>query len=91
MTILGGSHDFKCLCKHSYRDHDPRTRKCKKPGCKKCPRGGFASKWSCGCGHLYEDHRLVFETRAERIAKGKPVEDLKHLRTPEQQQAYLLK
>lgn len=28
--FLDGSYDFKCLCKHSYKDHDPLTKKCKK-------------------------------------------------------------
>ena len=25
-----GSNDFKCLCKHSYTEHDPITKKCTK-------------------------------------------------------------
>jgi hypothetical protein len=25
-----GSYDFKCLCKHSYKLHDPVTKKCSK-------------------------------------------------------------
>ena len=25
-----GSSDLKCLCKHSFKLHDPRTKKCKK-------------------------------------------------------------
>lgn len=25
-----GSYDFKCLCKHSFKEHDPVTKKCKR-------------------------------------------------------------
>ena len=41
-----GSHDLKCSnCKHSYEDHDERSKKCKKSGCKKCRK--FETRWSC--------------------------------------------
>lgn len=68
-------------CKHSYTEHLVTTRKCTRKGCKKCY--GFRTKWSCGCGELYTDHRMNFETREERIAAGKPVDDLSHLQNPE--------
>ena len=61
-----GSYDFKCLCKHSYRLHDPKTKKCSK--CTKCT--GFTSKWSCSCGLKYDQHRTVIETREERAKNG---------------------
>lgn len=61
-----GSYDFKCLCKHSYRDHDVKTRKCLK--CKNCTK--FGSKWSCSCGLKYDEHKTVIETREERAQNG---------------------
>lgn len=61
-----GSYDFKCLCKHSYRLHDPVTRKCTK--CNKCQK--FTSKWSCSCGLKFDQHKTVIETREERARNG---------------------
>ena len=55
-----GSSDFKCLCKHSYTEHDPISKKCSKGmcGCNK-----FASGWTCACGGKYGEHTTIFETR----------------------------
>ena len=61
-----GSYDFKCLCKHSYRIHNVKTRKCTK--CTKCT--GFSSKWSCSCNLKYDQHKTVVETRQERAQNG---------------------
>lgn len=61
-----GSYDFKCLCKHSYRIHNVKTRKCNK--CTKCQ--GFTSKWSCSCNLKYDQHKTVVETREERAKNG---------------------
>ena len=61
-----GSYDFKCLCKHSYRLHNIKTRKCNK--CTKCT--GFTSKWSCSCDLKYDQHKTVVETRQERAENG---------------------
>ena len=66
-----GSQDLKCLCKHSYRDHQPNSKKCQKPGCK-CAL--FNSKHGCGCNLVYNDHETVFESREEREASGRPVD-----------------
>jgi len=68
-----GSQDFKCLCKHSYTEHDPITKKCVKGQCGCNVR--FSSAWSCTCHLKFGEHKTVFETREERIALGKPVED----------------
>ncbi len=44
--------DIKCLCKHSYKDHNAVTRKCQK--CLNCM--GFVTSWSCKCGSRYLQH-----------------------------------
>ena len=48
-----GANDFKCLCKHSYTEHDPISKKCSKGmcGCSK-----FSSTWSCSCGSKFGEH-----------------------------------
>ena len=43
-----GSQDLKCLCKHSYKEHHPVTRKCQRAGCKNCATS-FTSKHGCAC------------------------------------------
>lgn len=63
-----GSYDFKCLCKHSYRDHGNKTKKCKK-----CPCKCFDSKWSCSCGLKYGEHETIIETWTERVENGRPI------------------
>lgn len=69
-----GSQDLKCNCKHSYRDHDCNTKKCRDARCKTC--SGFRSSWGCGCGDTFDNHRTVFETYQDRLKKGKPVDDI---------------
>ena len=64
-----GSLDIKCGCHHSYEDHDPVSKKCIKCNCTK-----FSSNYTCDCGMPYDKHHTVFETRKERMAKGKPVD-----------------
>ena len=66
-----GSQDFKCNCKHSYTDHNPSTKKCIK-----CKCLGFMCSWACSCGEKYSTHHTTFETREERIKKGKRVDDV---------------
>jgi hypothetical protein len=66
-----GSQDLKCLWKHSCKIHDPKTRKCTKPGCK---WGDFSSKHPWSCGLNFNDHETVFESREERVAEGRPVD-----------------
>jgi len=73
-----GSQDFKCLCKGSYTDHDPVTKKCPK-GKTGSSTGKFSSTWSCSCQQKFNDHTTVFETREERIALGKPVDDMNRM------------
>lgn len=63
-----GSYDFKCLCKHSYRDHN-----CKNKSCTKCACSCFDSTWSCSCGLKYNQHKTIIETYEERLASGKPM------------------
>jgi len=69
-----GSQDFKCLCKHSYTEHDPITKKCTKGRCGCNVR--FASSWACSCHLKFSEHHTVFETKDERIANGKSVDDM---------------
>ena len=65
-----GSMDIKCGCHHSYEDHDPVSKKCRK--CGGCAR--FSSNYTCDCGYPYDMHHTLIETRKERIAKGKQVD-----------------
>ncbi len=73
LLFLVGSQDLKCLCKHSYKEHHPNTRKCLRVGCKNCGTG-FTSKHGCACPEIYDDHHTVFESREEREAEGRPVD-----------------
>ena len=68
-----GSSHLRCGCKHTHEDHSHNGRpgKCKKPGCE-CT--GFHSDWRCGCGATFDEHTTTLETRAERLAVGKPAE-----------------
>ena len=68
-----GSNDLKCLCKHSFREHDKSLKKCERPGCK-C--AGFSSTHSCACSMHYNSHATHFYTKDERVAMGKPVDNL---------------
>jgi hypothetical protein len=61
-------------CKHSYGDHDSVSRKCSKEKCKGCK--GFHSTFSCGCGKQWNEHVTVVETRDERLAAGRTVDNL---------------
>jgi len=75
-----GSSDFKCLCKTSYRVHDPVTKKCPSvPGKQKTTSGKFSSTWSCSCNSQFGDHITIIESREERIAAGKPVDDVNRM------------
>ena len=64
-----GSMDIKCNCHHSYENHDPVSKKCLNCSCSK-----FSSSYTCDCGLPYDMHHTLFETRKERISKGKPVD-----------------
>lgn len=74
-----GSADLKCLCKHSFKLHDPRTRKCKNVEVSliqqgKCTCAKFHSTHSCSCGLQFPEHRTVFESREERQSQGRAVD-----------------
>ena len=66
-----GANDVKCLCHHSYREHDLFSRQCKRRNCK-CQK--FNSKFTCNCGEGYDNHKTVIYTKEERMKNGKPVE-----------------
>jgi hypothetical protein len=73
-----GGQDFKCHCKHSHTVHSVQgNRACQRPGCR-CD--GFSSSFACSCGQFFGDHETIFESRAEREAAGRPVDNLGMLR-----------
>ena len=55
----------RCRCKHTHREHSPRTlsRPCTKPG---CGCAGFHSSWVCNCGHPWSSHETVFHVSRGR-------------------------
>ena len=67
-----GSNDLKCLCKHSFREHDAHSKVCERKGCK-CT--GFSSTHSCSCSLHYNVHTTVFDTKEERLAMGRAVDN----------------
>ena len=67
-----GSADLKWLWKHSYQEHDVKTRHWTRKGCKWSPE--FSSKHPWGCGLTFNDHETVFESREERAAEGRAVD-----------------
>ena len=71
---IKGSQDLKCNCKHSYDVHNvTKSRKCKNSG---CPCAGFTCSLSCSCRDVFGLHDTVFETKEERQAAGRPVDNL---------------
>jgi len=69
-----GAWRIKCSCKHFFDMHQVLgDRPCKQAGCK-CVQ--FVSPVSCTCGEKYGSHVTVFETREERQALGRPVDNL---------------
>ena len=78
---IRGAQDLKCHCKHSYKDHDILTRKCGKiiAGYKHCKCESFLSSFGCSCGDCFYDHYTLFETRQERIKRGKRVDNWEHM------------
>jgi hypothetical protein len=72
---IRGTQDVKCsACRHSYDTHNVTgKRKCKQGGCS-CT--GFHTSLSCSCKDQYGAHQTVFETREERQAAGRPVDNL---------------
>lgn len=70
-----GTFRIRCSCKHFFDEHSPATgpHRCMHAGCR-CR--AFYSPMSCSCGCLWDKHTTVFETREERIAAGRPVDNL---------------
>lgn len=54
-------YDIKCMCRHSYKEHDRNTKMCRM--CEKCL--GFVTNWCCKCGIKYELHETVFRNKKE--------------------------
>eukprot|EP00826_Nyctotherus_ovalis_P043011 TRINITY_DN4497_c0_g2_i4.p2 TRINITY_DN4497_c0_g2~~TRINITY_DN4497_c0_g2_i4.p2 ORF type:complete len:222 (-),score=89.53 TRINITY_DN4497_c0_g2_i4:57-722(-) len=60
-----------CKCKHNHEAHDPNTTKCRAG----CGCYGFTSEFPClVCDEKWEDHEVLYETREERKALGKPTD-----------------
>ncbi|KAK3248658.1 hypothetical protein CYMTET_41883 [Cymbomonas tetramitiformis] len=68
-----GTWAIKCNCKHEAEDHHAKTRRC---GRQNCGCRGFTSSFACSCGLPYTKHTTTFETRDEREACGRPVDNL---------------
>eukprot|EP01083_Nonionella_stella_P069515 185338_1 len=68
-----GCQDIKCHCKHSYSEHDSGSKFCKR---ETCSCGGFMSSFGCACGETYSNHETIFETKEERRANGRAVDNL---------------
>lgn len=66
------SYDFKCLCKLSFKLHDPITKK--GPRCQ-----GFKSTWTCSCGKRWEEHETVFERKRDREKGGRITNDVERM------------
>ncbi|KAL0237346.1 hypothetical protein PCE1_000743 [Barthelona sp. PCE] len=66
-----GTWRVRCMCKHSATDHDVKPPH----KCRLCNCDGFHSSYTCTCGEPYANHRTIFETRDERIANGRPVDN----------------
>lgn len=75
VPIVSGSRAPRCSCKHASEDHDARPpHKCMQSSAAgKCSCRAYRTSYRCECGHPSADHRMVVDTREERIAKGKPV------------------
>ena len=41
-----------------------------------CGCNKFSSAWTCSCGSKYGEHITIVETKQERIAQGKSVDDV---------------
>ena len=62
-----GSQPARCKCKHFATDHDLR-KKCGKCGCER-----LMVTLTCMCGKPAHAHYTCLETKAERVAAGRPV------------------
>ena len=72
---VSGSMPVRCTaCKHSPGEHNPSAPfLCKQ---RQCECAGFSSSYPCECGKLASSHYTRVETRAERSARGMPVDNL---------------
>jgi len=61
-----------CQCKHNHEAHSPNSLRCKS----KCTCFSFQSDFPCiVCDKKWEEHDLLIETRSERVAQKKAVDD----------------
>ncbi len=70
-----GTQDIRCSsCKKSYTEHSAADYKCLATSSK---TGKFTSSYTCDtCMDPLSQHVTIFESRAERLARGKPVDNL---------------
>jgi hypothetical protein len=69
-----GTFRIKCRCKHFFDEHRvTEGHKCKHPG---CTCDAFYSPMSCSCGDKCDAHTTIIESREERMALGKPVDNI---------------
>lgn len=66
-----GTWAAKCGCKHAAGEHDGLTKRCSRCACAQ-----FAATFSCACGLPWSSHATSVETREERSAAGRPVDNL---------------
>lgn len=67
-----GSADIRCInCKMSFRKHSAVAPHPLDGNEKTCP--AFKTHVSCICKFEYHEHKTLFETRDQRIKKGKAV------------------
>ncbi|ESO10554.1 hypothetical protein HELRODRAFT_167056 [Helobdella robusta] len=67
-----GGSVVRCTCKHQASQHSVlHPYKCKAASCSTCQ--GFKSSYTCPCGQTYMQHKMIVETKDERIARGHPV------------------
>ncbi len=79
-----------CKCKHNHEAHDPNTLKCMA----RCGCYSFLSEFPClVCDKNWEEHEVLVETREERLAAGKSVDEayLPLAKNPEIQREYARK
>lgn len=69
--VAQGAWMLRCQCKHKAVEHDPVSHKCRR--CTACQ--GFASPWTCNCGHKWEQHEQRERTKRQlstlELAQGK--------------------